>query len=100
MSDNIEVQATNKYCHAKNNYPQFSIKQQLILNADNIDTQNSLLHGELSQIRNFCKIDIRGIRPTTQDINETIFEEDLSIIIDELSHLYFEEVINKGKEKN
>src|SRR6266542_3834668 len=92
MSDNIE----HYYYYKKDNCNNYS-KQQL---TDSADTQNLLLHGELSQIQNFFKVDIREIKPKTQDIKETIFEEDLSIIIDELVNLYFEEVINKGKIKN
>src|SRR5436305_1849918 len=86
-----EMQATNEYYQ---NHQLLSNKQQLILNSDNVDTPNR----ELSQIQNFCKMDIKEIEPTTQDINETIFEEDLSIIIDELVNLYFEE-LNKGREE-
>src|SRR5439155_19663013 len=90
------------YYQTKNNYPQLSSKQQLIINSDyNVDTPNSLLHVELSQTtQNFCKMDIKEIRPTTQDIKETIFEEDLSIVIDEFVKFYLEEVINKGRERN
>src|SRR5204862_6867037 len=41
----------------------------------------------------------KEIGPTTQNINETIFEEDLSIVIDELVRLYFNEA-NKGNDDN
>src|SRR6266487_4329109 len=92
-----EIQAINEYYYqTTNNYPQLSNKQQLlILNSDNdvVDTPNSLLY------QNFCKMDIKEISPTTQNINETIFEEDLSIIIDDLANHYFE-VVNKGREEN
>src|SRR6185437_1465801 len=71
----------------------------LILNVNNVNNDNTLKSEELSQIQNFYKTDIKEIRPTTQDINETIFEEDLSIIIDKLINLYFDEVKN-GKEKS
>src|ERR1700722_8602089 len=43
-------------------------------------------------------MDIKEIEPTTQNIHETIFEEDLSIVIDELVDLYFKE-LNKGIEQ-
>src|SRR5438034_10046669 len=85
-----------------NNHHQLSSKQNkqqlVILNVDAPNINNSL-HGEISQIQNFYKMDIKEIGPTTQDINETIFEEDLSIIIDELVDLNFEG-LNKGKEKD
>src|SRR6266536_2884949 len=98
MSDNIEMQNAYKYYQTDNNYPQLSNKQQLILNSNNIDTPNSLLHGELSQ--NFCKMNIKEIGPKIhQDINEIIFEEDLSNINDELVNLNFDE-LNKGSEEN
>ncbi|EXX57134.1 uncharacterized protein OCT59_024735 [Rhizophagus irregularis] len=45
------------------------------------------------------KMNIKETEPTIQNINRAIFEEDLSIVIDELINLYFEEV-NKGKEEN
>ena len=92
MSDNIE----HYNYYKKDNCNNYS-KQQL---TDSPDTQNLLLHGELSQIQNFFKVDIREIEPTTQDIKKTIFEEDLSVMVDKLINLYFEEVINKGKLKN
>src|SRR5438034_373168 len=63
-------------------------------------TPNSL-NRELFQLdQNFYKVlDISEIEPsTTRDIRETIFEEDLNIVINELINLYFEEV-NKGKER-
>ena len=103
MSDNTEMQVINEYYYqTKNNYSKLSNKQKLILKSDNdhVNTPNSLLYGELSQtIQNFYKMDIKEIEPTTQKINENVFEEDLSIMIDELVNLYFEEV-NKGRERN
>src|SRR5436190_347264 len=95
MSDNTEVQASNEYYQTDNNYPQSS---QLNINSNNVDTLNSnnSLCGESSQIiQNFYKVDIKEIGPTTQDIKETIFEEDLNIVINELINLCFEEVLNK-----
>src|SRR6266498_504327 len=83
-----EMQATNEYYQTENNYPQLSNKQQLILNSNN----------NIQITQNFFKIDIKEIGSTTQDINETIFEEDLSIIIDKLVNLYLEET-NKGREE-
>ncbi|RIA89714.1 hypothetical protein C1645_185166 [Glomus cerebriforme] len=59
----------------------------------NVQTNNYKL---ISQ--NFCKTNISEIEPTTQNLNENIFEEDLSIVIDELVDLYFKE-LNKGKEE-
>jgi len=104
MSDNTEMQSVNEYYQTDNYNHQLSNKQQLILNSDNhVDTPNSLGTRELFQHfqldQNFYKVeDINEIGPTTQGIKETIFEEDLSIVIDELINLYFEEV-NKGKER-
>ena len=95
MSDNIEMQNAYKYYQTDNNYPQSS---QLNINSNNVDTLNSnnSLCGESSQIiQNFYKVDIKEIGPTTQDIKETIFEEDLNIVINELINLCFEEVLNK-----
>src|ERR1700733_13453445 len=100
MSNNIEMKPANEYYQTDNNYPQLSNKQQLNLNSDNVDMPNSLLHKEFSQInQNFYKMNVKEIGPTTQDINENIFEEDLSTIIDELGDLYFKET-NKGKDEN
>src|SRR5438034_1386367 len=69
------------------------------LNLKNVyssNINNSLY--EFSQIiQNFDKINIKEIEPTTQNINENIFEEDLIIVIDELVNLNFGE-INEGKE--
>src|SRR3954470_20501731 len=56
---------------------------------------NNLLH---VFFQNFDKTNIKEIEPTTQNIHENIFEEDLSIMIDELVNLYFKEV-NEGKEE-
>ncbi|POG74026.1 uncharacterized protein OCT59_023444 [Rhizophagus irregularis] len=59
------------------------------------------LHEETPQIiqiiQNFNKIDILEIEPSIQDINENIFEEDLSNLVDELVQLIFDGV-NEGKE--
>ena len=66
----------------KLNYSQLSDKKQL--NSD-------------KTIQNFVKMIIKEIESTTQNINESIFEEDLIIVIDELINLYFNE-INKGKD--
>src|SRR5262249_30189716 len=60
------------------------------LNSENVDS--------VQLIQNFDKINIKETEPTIQHINETIFEEDFSIVIDELVNLYFEEV-NKGIEQ-
>jgi TPR repeat protein len=49
-------------------------------------------------IQNFYKMNINEIGPTTKNIHENIFEEDLSIVIDELFKLYFKEV-NEGREE-
>ncbi|EXX64266.1 hypothetical protein RirG_144390 [Rhizophagus irregularis DAOM 197198w] len=71
MNDNTKVQDAYKYYQPDNNYLELS---------------------------NFYKVNVMEIKPTTQDINENIFEEDLSDVIDKLVNLYFEET-NKGKEE-
>ncbi|GBB83985.1 hypothetical protein RclHR1_10630003 [Rhizophagus clarus] len=49
-------------------------------------------------IQNFHKIDIEETEPTTQNINENMYEG-LSFIIDELADIYFK-AANEGKEQN
>src|SRR5437764_15041126 len=69
------------------------------LNSDNVNsnTNNSLY--EFSQIiQNFDKINIKEIEPTTKNINKYVFEEDLSIVIDELVSLMLNKQ-NKGKNR-
>jgi hypothetical protein len=80
MLDNIEI--INKYYKLQS---QFSNKQQI----------NEGL--SLNTIRNFDKINEKEIGPTIQNIHENIFEEDLSIVINELVDFYFKE-INEGKD--
>ncbi|GBB83538.1 hypothetical protein RclHR1_10230008 [Rhizophagus clarus] len=76
--------------------PQLTDKQ---LNLDISNTGN-FLHEEPSfNIRNFNNMNIKEIEPTTQNIHENIFEEDLSILVDEMVELDFKE-LNKGKENN
>ncbi|CAB4473927.1 unnamed protein product [Rhizophagus irregularis] len=66
--------------------------------SNNVDTSSSL-HEEFFQfIQNFYKMEVKEIGPTTQNINEIIFEQDLSIIIDELVNLILTN-LNKGKEE-
>ncbi|GBB91177.1 hypothetical protein RclHR1_18310005 [Rhizophagus clarus] len=60
---------------------------------------NSSHEGLLQIIQNFNKMNIMEIEPITQNINESIFEEDLGIVIDDLVNLYFKE-INEGKEES
>ncbi|PKY24452.1 HCP-like protein [Rhizophagus irregularis] len=73
------------------------------LNLDNIklininNTNNNSLHKISQIIQNFNKLNIlKEIEPTTQNINENFFEEDLSIVIDDLVDFNFKEV-NEGK---
>jgi TPR repeat protein len=101
MSNNTEVQTEYENYQTVNTYPKLSNKQQLILNMNNINTPNinSSSHERLFQVnKNYSfRVNILEIEPTTQNIEETIFEEDLSILVDKLVNLYFEET-NKGKE--
>ncbi|GBC06362.1 hypothetical protein RclHR1_00680006 [Rhizophagus clarus] len=74
----------------------------MLLNSQNVElshANNNILF-EFSQIvQNFDKINIKDIEPTTQkNIHENIFEEDLSVVIDEIINTYFEE-LNEGKER-
>ncbi|GBC20338.2 kinase-like domain-containing protein [Rhizophagus irregularis DAOM 181602=DAOM 197198] len=55
------------------------------------------LHAALSQ--NFYKVNALEMEPTTQNIEDNIFDEDLIMVIDNLVNLYLQE-INKGKEEN
>src|SRR6266496_770647 len=59
-------------------------------NSDNIDSSYTVLIT--------LQMNIKEIEPTTQNIKEIIFEEDLNIVIDKLVNLYFKEV-NEGKEE-
>ncbi|GBC20328.2 kinase-like domain-containing protein [Rhizophagus irregularis DAOM 181602=DAOM 197198] len=65
------------------------------LNVGNIDADNSKFF-RITQ--NFCKIDIKEIEPTIQNINKNVFEEDLSLMIDKLFSLIFNGT-NKGREE-
>ncbi|GES91038.1 kinase-like domain-containing protein [Rhizophagus clarus] len=55
------------------------------------------LYKDLVQIiQNFDKMNMKEIELTTRYINKNVYEEDLSMIIDELVNLYFKE-LNEGK---
>jgi hypothetical protein len=98
MSDNIEMKTAYKYYQTY----KLSNERQLIQNLDNTDTPtiNGKLCTELSKnIQNFFKLDMMEIGPTVQDIEENIFEEDLSIVIDKLVKLFFKKSASKGNEK-
>ena len=60
-------------------------------------TNNNQSHEEIPQIiiQNFDNMNIKEMEPTTQNIHKNIFEEDFSILIDELVNLYFKE-LNEG----
>ncbi|GBC04576.1 hypothetical protein RclHR1_05750008 [Rhizophagus clarus] len=58
------------------------------------DVNNCLLYGKL-----FHMINVVEIEPTTQNVHENIFEEDLRFVIDEFVNIYFKE-INEGKEES
>ncbi|RGB36248.1 kinase-like domain-containing protein [Rhizophagus diaphanus] len=65
---------------------------------NNLNCNNNLLQKELSHIiRNFDKNFTKEIVPSIQNINETIFEEDLNIVIDDLINYVFKE-ITEGRE--
>jgi TPR repeat protein len=72
------------------------------INLNDIDLlyTNNSSYKELSHqiIQNF-EINKEEIGPTTQNIHEVIFEEELGIVIDEIVNIYFE-ALNKGKEEN
>ncbi|EXX55299.1 uncharacterized protein OCT59_023586 [Rhizophagus irregularis] len=71
--------------------------KQLNSNSNNVDSSNIQI--SLSQIiQNFYKTNIKEKQPTTQNINEIIFEEELGIVVDNLVNLCFKE-INEGKEE-
>src|SRR6185437_8142984 len=65
----------------------------------NMSSNYNSPHEESIQIiQTFDKTDIKEIEPTTQNINENIYEEDLSIVVDELINLILKE-LNRGEEK-
>ncbi|GBC20329.2 kinase-like domain-containing protein [Rhizophagus irregularis DAOM 181602=DAOM 197198] len=66
--------------------------------SNNVDTSSSLHEEFFKFIQNFYKMEVKEIGPTTQNINEIIFEQDLGIIIDELVNLILTN-LNKGKEE-
>src|SRR6266496_5310805 len=61
---------------------------------DTLSINNNLLHEKLYC---FNKTNIRELGPSIQNVKETIFEEDLSIVVDDLINHIFKEV-NKGRE--
>jgi TPR repeat protein len=66
-------------------------------NSINLNSNNNSLH-EFSQIvsKNFDRINIIEIEPTTENINEGIFEGDLNNVIGKLVELIFNK-LNEGK---
>jgi TPR repeat protein len=78
----------------------FIAKTTQLSNSSNVnqsDTNNCLLYEKLSRM-----IDInitKEIEPTTKDIHNVIFEEDLCFVIDEFVNIYFKEM-NEGKEES
>ncbi|GBC06370.1 hypothetical protein RclHR1_00680014 [Rhizophagus clarus] len=63
------------------------------------ETNNNSLYKFSRIIQNFYKINIKEREPTTQNIDEIIFEEDLGIVVDDLFNFCFKEV-NEGKEES
>ncbi|GBC20483.2 kinase-like domain-containing protein [Rhizophagus irregularis DAOM 181602=DAOM 197198] len=79
-----------------------NVEMHVVNNTNNLNvsnTSNSSHKKDTQIIQNFDKIDIKDIKPTTQNINKNIYEEDLSIMIDELIELIFNS-LNKGNEDN
>ncbi|EXX54381.1 uncharacterized protein OCT59_023555 [Rhizophagus irregularis] len=71
-------------------------------NLDKMYTSNSydLSHEKMIRIiQNFNKIDMKEIKPTTQNINENIYEGDLGIVVDKLIDLNMKN-LNKGIDNN
>jgi TPR repeat protein len=67
-------------------------------NLNNINFSNTDNSEFFQIIKNSDKMNIKEIEPTTKNINEYIFEEDLSIVIDELVNLIFNK-LNEGKDE-
>ncbi|EXX54371.1 uncharacterized protein OCT59_023546 [Rhizophagus irregularis] len=65
------------------------------LNNINKSNINNSFHDKF--IKNFNKLNIKEIEPTTQNINENIYEEDLGIVIDGLINIYSK---MEGKEES
>ncbi|GBC20348.2 kinase-like domain-containing protein [Rhizophagus irregularis DAOM 181602=DAOM 197198] len=82
MSEKV---SNNKYYQFDNIYSQLLNKQDL--------------NSETQIINYFDKMNLKEIEPTIQNIHKSIFEEDLSIVIDETVNLIFKE-LNQGKEEN
>src|SRR6266496_3261592 len=69
------------------------------LNSNNINllnTNNSLIKF-YHIIQNFNKMNVKEIEPTTININENIFEGDVSIVVDEFVNIIFKE-LNEGND--
>lgn len=90
------MEFVNKYYQTDNDL-QISNKQQQ-LNVDKNTIIKNLSCAELLQtIQHFNKINMKEVEPSIQDINENIFVEDLTFIVDELVNLIIKE-INEEKE--
>ncbi|PKK64231.1 kinase-like protein [Rhizophagus irregularis] len=76
------------------------LKRSDQLDSTSLTPDNNQLNGDLYQtIQNFVKTNIKELEPTTKNIHKNIFEENLSIVIDELVNFSFKEV-NEGKEES
>src|SRR6266542_5468148 len=92
MFDNTETKAINKTDDSDN----LKLISKQKLNPNNVDILNTNNNGLFKNIYYFDKMNTKELEPTTQNINETIFEEDLSIMVDELVNNTYNEV-NEGK---
>lgn len=87
LLDNTEMEFVNKYCETDNDL-QISNK----INVDKHTINNSSCTELFQIIQHFSKINMKEVEPSIKNINETIFEGDLILIVDELVNLIFKEM--------
>ncbi|UZO03021.1 uncharacterized protein OCT59_023434 [Rhizophagus irregularis] len=81
------MEFVNKYCETVNDL-QISNK----INVDKHTINNSSCTELFQIIQHFSKINMKEVEPSIKNINETIFEGDLILIVDELVNLIFKEM--------